>query len=128
MSGCWVEGKGCNQGEQGQLQLITVIIMGQRVRVSHRIGWQGKYVCWTFLTIGTSVGSYKVPHRRRITVIRKPGCGRGYLALPLPLLSNGVSRLISYSLLPPCLKPSQSPPHFMTIWTYESSLIWGSLT
>ena len=69
--------------EWGVTRWGQVIIMGQRVRVGHRIGWQGKYVSWNVITMGTSVGNHKVPQRRRKTIIRKPGCGRGYLALPL---------------------------------------------
>ena len=70
---------GVTRGEQ-------VLIIGWRVGVFHRVGWQGNYVFQNVFTIGTSVEGHKVPHRRRITVIGKSGCGRGYLALPLPVL------------------------------------------
>ena len=72
--------------EWGVTRGKQVVIMGQRIRVSHRVGWQGKYIIWNVFTMGTSVGRHKAPHRRRITIIGKPGCGWGYLALSLPIL------------------------------------------
>ena len=47
--------------EWGVTRWQQVIIMGQRVRVSHSIGWQGKYVVWDVITMWTSVGAIKHP-------------------------------------------------------------------
>ena len=77
----------------------------------------------------------KVPHRRGIPAIRKPGLGGG--TWPCPCLSDSTSfsrpvrslpivihvicpwaiifNPISY---PPCLKPSQSPFHLTTMWNH----------
>ena len=60
-----------------------VIIMGQRVRVGHRVGWKGKYIFLNVIALGTSVRSHKVPNRRIVTIIGKSGCGRGVLSLAL---------------------------------------------
>ena len=78
--------------EWGVTRWEQVIITGQRVRVSLRIGWQEKNVSWNIITMGTCVGSHKLPHRRRITVIKKPGYQRGVLGLALALtLDLGLS-------------------------------------
>ena len=45
--------------EWGVTRWEQVIIMGQRVRVSLRIGGQGKNISWNIITMGTSVGSHK---------------------------------------------------------------------
>ena len=76
---------GVGAWEWGVARWEQDIVMGQRVRVSHRIGRQGKYIFWDIFTMGASVGDYKAPHRRSICIIRKSGCGRGYLALSLPI-------------------------------------------
>ena len=74
---------GVGAWEWGVARWEQVIIMGQRVRVSHRVGRQGKYVGWDIFTMRASVGGYKAPHRRSIHIIRLSGWGRGYLTLPL---------------------------------------------
>ena len=77
---------GVGAWEWGVARWKKVIIMGQRVRVSHRIGRQVKYVSWDNFTMRASVGGYKVPQRRSICIIRLSGWRRGILGLALALL------------------------------------------
>ena len=76
---------GVGAWEWGVARWKQVIIMGQRVRVSHRIGRQGKYISWDNFTMRASVGGYNAPHRRSICIIRLSGWGRGHLALPFSI-------------------------------------------
>ena len=110
--------------------------MGQRVRVSLRIGWQGKYGVQDVITMGTPVRGQKVPHRRGINYYKEAWVWEGE-TWPCPCLSDSMSFsrsvrslpivihvtcpwAIVYSPIsyPPCLNPpsllSTSPPHGTT--------------
>ena len=73
--------------EWGITRWEQVIIMGQRVRVGLRIGWQGKYVIvQDVISMGTSVRSHNAPHRRRNNSLQGSLGVGGVLGLALPLI------------------------------------------
>ena len=123
---------GVGARDWGVTRWEQVIIMGQRVRVSHSIGWQGKYVVRDVITKWTSVGGYKAHHRRSIGIIRKSGCGWVTCLCPCPSDSTCLSvrslPIVMHVICPwaiiynpnshsPGLKPPQSP-FPQTMWNH----------